>query len=379
MNLTEFNAIMLLSDGFGGFGGISQFNKDFLTAVDRSGLVTRTLVFPRLIRQRLDQELPETVVYFRHSAAGKSNYFRQLMRGLRLSSDVNLVICGHLHLLPLAVLAAKIKRARLALIIHGIEAWQPTQYRLANNLVSQVDSVVSVSRFSAEKFSSWSGIETKRAFILGNCVDLGRFVPMPRDTALAARYGLGGHSVIMTLGRLANRERYKGFDEVLEVLPVLVKDLPTLRYLIVGDGDDRQRLEAKVKTLGIQKYVVFAGKPSEEEKVAHYSLADAYVMPSSGEGFGIVLLEAAACGVPVIGSAVDGSKEALLGGAIGQLVDPRDLGALRYAIRTLIESKSAHSRSPGVEFFGVPAFQDKVRYWLEGEVDASARAAAMAA
>src|ERR1700722_10897505 len=171
MKLVEFNAIMLLSDGFGGFGGISQFNKDFLSAVDKSGVVTRTLVFPRLIRQRVDQELPETVVYFRNSAAGKSNYFWQLMRGLHLSSDVQLVICGHLHLLPLALLAAKIKRARLALIIHGIEAWQPTQYQLANSLVSKIASLISVSRFSAEKFSSWSGIDASKAFILGNCVD----------------------------------------------------------------------------------------------------------------------------------------------------------------------------------------------------------------
>jgi phosphatidylinositol alpha-1,6-mannosyltransferase len=375
MKLAEFNAIMLLSDGFGGFGGISQFNKDFLSAVDESGVVTRTLVFPRLIRQRVDQELPETVVYFRNSAAGKSNYFWQLMRGLRLSSDIHLVICGHLHLLPLALLAAKIKRARLALIIHGIEAWQPTQYQLANSFVSKIDTLISVSRFSAEKFSSWSGIDASKAFILGNCVDLGRFVPMARDAALAARYGLEGRSVIMTLGRLANRERYKGFDEVLEILPELVRAIPDLRYLIAGDGDDRPRLEAKVKRLGIQECVVFAGKPSEEEKVAHYSLADAYVMPSSGEGFGIVLLEAAACGVPVIGSTVDGSKEALLGGALGRLVDPRDLNALRAAVRTMVEAKLEHSRPPGVEFFGVPAFQDKVRQWLETEVSAGTRPA----
>ena len=375
MKLVEFNAIMLLSDGFGGFGGISQFNKDFLSAVDKSGVVTRTLVFPRLIRQRVDQELPETVVYFRNSAAGKSNYFWQLMRGLRLSSDIHLVICGHLHLLPLALLAAKIKRARLALIIHGIEAWQPTQYQLANSLVSKIDSLISVSRFSAEKFSSWSGIDASKAFILGNCVDLGRFVPMARDAALAARCGLEGRSVIMTLGRLANRERYKGFDEVLEILPELVRGIPDLRYLIAGDGDDRPRLEAKVKQLGIQEYVIFAGKPSEEEKVAHYSLADAYVMPSSGEGFGIVLLEAAACGVPIIGSTVDGSKEALLGGALGRLVDPRDLNALGAAVRAMIGAKLEHRRPLGVEFFGVPAFQDKVRQWLETEVSAGTRPA----
>jgi glycosyltransferase involved in cell wall biosynthesis len=370
VKLVEFNALMLLSDGFGGFGGISQFNRDFLSAVDKSGLVTRTLVFPRLIRERLDHDLPESLVYFRRSASGKSEYFWQLMRGLHLSANIHLIICGHIHLLPLAVLAAKIKRARLALIIHGIEAWQPTQYRLANNLVSRIDSLVSVSKLSAERFGGWSDIETEQAFILGNCVDLKRFVPTPPDKTLAARYGLEGHRVIMTLGRLANRERYKGFDEVIDVLPALVKDVPSVKYLIAGDGDDRRRLQAKVQKLGMQEYVVFAGKPSEEEKVAHYSLADAYVMPSSGEGFGIVLLEAAACGVPVIGSAIDGSKEALLGGALGQLVDPKDLDGLRHAIRDLLEARPARYRPSGIENFGVPAFDDRVRIWLESQMDA---------
>jgi glycosyltransferase involved in cell wall biosynthesis len=88
-----------------------------------------------------------------------------------------------------------------------------------------------------------------------------------------------------------------------------------------------------------------------------------------------VLLEAAACGVPVIGSTVDGSKEALLGGALGRLVDPRDLHALGAAVRTMIGAKLEHSRPPGVEFFGVPAFQAKVRHWLETEANAGTRPA----
>jgi phosphatidyl-myo-inositol dimannoside synthase len=72
--------------------------------------------------------------------------------------------------------------------------------------------------------------------------------------------------------------------------------------IIVGDGDDRSRLEEKLKSLGLSRQIIFAGKIPEHEKVSHYCLADAYVMPSHGEGFGIVFLEALACGVPVIGA-----------------------------------------------------------------------------
>lgn len=370
MKLTEFNVMMLLTDGFGGFGGISRFNRDYLTALDSCGMVTRTLAFPRVIRDRIEEELPESVVYFRASAAGKSRYFWQVMRGLHLSPEVNLVICGHIHLLPLAYAAAKAKRARLALIIHGVEAWKPTRYPMANMIASRVDAVIAVSRLSAQRFARWSSVASDRIFVLGNCVDLDHFTPMPRDERLAARYGLTGHRVIMTLGRLADRERYKGFDEVLDVLPLLVRKIPDIKYLIVGDGDDRPRLEAKADLLGLNRHVVFAGKTSESEKVAHYSLADAYVMPSSGEGFGIVLLEAAACGVPVIGSIADGSREALLDGVLGQLVDPKNSDGLAETILRVLELNAPRRRPEAIATFSVPEFQAKVCQWTKRQVHA---------
>jgi glycosyltransferase involved in cell wall biosynthesis len=213
--------------------------------------------------------------------------------------------------------------------------------------------------------------------VLGNCVDLDRFVPMPRDGNLAARYGLTGHRVIMTLGRLANRERYKGFDEVLDVLPLLTQKIPDIKYFIVGDGDDRARLEAKAKQLNIAHHVVFAGTTSEAEKVAHYGLADAYVMPSSGEGFGIVLLEAAACGVPVIGSLADGSREALLDGALGRLVDPRNPKMLADTILNVLTSDAPRRRPEAIAAFGVGEFQTKACRWTRLQMEAvHSRAAA---
>ncbi len=370
MKLAEFNVMMLLTDGFGGFGGISRFNRDYLTALDNCGAVTRILAFPRVIRDRIEEELPESVVYFRASAAGKSRYLWHLMRGLHLSPEINLVVCGHIHLLPLAYAAAKAKRARLALIIHGVEAWKPTRYPMANMIASHVDAVVAVSRLSAQRFARWASIPDDRIFVLGNCVDLDHFTPMQRDERLAARYGLTGHRVIMTLGRLAERERYKGFDEVLDVLPLLVRKIPDIKYLIVGDGGDRPRLEARAALLGLTEHVVFAGKTSESEKVAHYSLADVYAMPSSGEGFGIVLLEAAACGVPVIGSIADGSREALLNGALGDLVDPKNPDQLAATILRLLESNAPRRRPEAITAFSVPEFQGKVCQWTKWQMDA---------
>ena len=149
----------------------------------------------------------------------------------------------------------------------------------------------------------------------------------------------------MTLGRLASEERYKGFDEVIEALPELARKIPNISYLICGDGPDRARLEEKARSLGVHDRVVFAGFITEARKVDYYRLADAYIMPSRGEGFGIVLLEALACGLPAMGSTVDGSREALLEGALGELVDPANAGQVVTGImNTLARRKGVPDR-----------------------------------
>lgn len=361
---------MLLSDGFGGFGGISRFNRDFLTALDISPDVARVYVLPRLILETISESIPETVVYDRKAAAGKVAFLlRVLAHGLH-DDGTNLVICGHLNLLPAAYFLARVQRARLALVIHGIEAWEPTKNRLVNRLARRVDAFIAVSSYSAGRFASWSLVPPDRGYVLPNCVDLERFLPGQREQELAARYGLEGKKVLVTLGRLASEERYKGFDEVIGALPELVQRFPDLVYLVVGDGHDRNRLAQKAKNLNVGDNVIFAGRIHEQEKVAHYNLADVYVMPSSGEGFGIVLIEAAACGLPVIGSNADGSREALLGGQLGQLVDPRDRAALIEAVTHALDHPGPHCRLAAVETFSTVNFRRRVSSWARHQLGA---------
>lgn len=358
---------MLLTDGYGGFGGIAKFNRDLLEALDGCALIRRIWCFPRVIPDKISGRLPENVVYNRRAAVGKLTYVREvILHALVPGAARHLVICGHLHLLPLAWLVARHKRATLALVIHGIDSWTPSVHFLANNLAGRVDAVLSVSEYSARLFSAWSKVAEKKTTILPNTVSLDDFRPAKRDQSLAERYGIGpGRKVLITLGRMAKEERYKGFDEVLEAMPKILRSIPDVLYVAAGDGPDRARLEAKARSLGIIKHVVFPGRILEEEKTAHYNLADVYVMPSSGEGFGIVLLEAAACGVPVIGSAVDGSAEALLGGKLGHLVDPRDIEGLAVSIIDALREKSRRVRPDGIETFSTTAFRRRVFSWIE--------------
>jgi phosphatidylinositol alpha-1,6-mannosyltransferase len=156
---------------------------------------------------------------------------------------------------------------------------------------------------------------------------------------------------------------------VIEAMPRLLARFPDLKYLVVGDGSDRPRLEAKSVTLGVADRVVFAGHIAEAEKVAHYNLTDAYVMPSFGEGFGIVLIEAAACGVPVIGSRTDGSREALLDGRLGRLVDPHRENEIVDAVAAVLGTHAERQRNPLVRTFSFQNFTARVAEWARAQSD----------
>jgi len=147
------------------------------------------------------------------------------------------------------------------------------------------------------------------------------------------RLGIADGPTILTVGRLASTERSKGHEAVFALLQALRRRFPDLIYLIAGEGDDRPRLEQKARALGLGADMVrFLGYVPDAELPDLYRLADLFVMPSETEGFGIVYLEAAACGLRVLGGAGDGSGDAIQDSRVGATVDPHDPDALLAAI-----------------------------------------------
>jgi glycosyltransferase involved in cell wall biosynthesis len=244
---------------------------------------------------------------------------------LKAKHAVDVVVCGHLNLMPIAWLLGKRHMAPVVLCIHGIDAWQPTSRPLTNIMARLAHHVLSVSKVTRDRFAAWSGTPLNHISILPNTVHLEGLGPGDRNLELEAKFGLAGRKVILTFGRLDSEERQKGFDKVIEAMPALLAKDPSITYLIAGSGPDRSRLEGKAKGLGVADHCVFTGFVSSEQKADIFRLADVFAMPSKGEGFGIVLLEAMACGVPVVGSTKDGTREALRDGALGILVNPDDI------------------------------------------------------
>ena len=349
---------VLLTDGFGGHGGIAKFNRDMLTALCSIPGCEEVTALPRLMPDP-PGPLPSKLVYSAAGLRGKSRYLAAVLRQVLFGRKPDLVLCAHIHLLPLAWLCRMLSRARLILVVHGVDAWQPTRSRLANRLACRVDRFIAVSDFTRRRFSAWSGAPLEHGVVIPNCIQQENFGPGPKDPALLRRYGLEGRTVLMTLARLSADERYKGIDEILEALPSLSESIPDLSYFIAGDGTDRGRLEAKAISLGLGSRVVFAGRITESEKAAHYRLADAFAMPGFGEGFGIVYLEAMACGVPVVASKADASREALRDGKLGIVVDPRNRGELQAGILEALR-RPRGVVPEGLDYFSFENFQRRL-------------------
>lgn len=328
--------LALMPDAYRGFGGIAQYNRDLIDALVSSDRVDQIVSLTRHLpdsNSRLESPSPKLVQKFLPGST-----LRYLTQALRLAARLrpDVILCGHIHLLPVAALVKRLTGGRLVLEAYGIEAWQ-RRPGLRSWGTGEVDLVISISRFTRELMMRWSEIEPHRIRVVPNAVHLNRYTNSEKPGYLVQRYGVDGKRVLLTVGRLLEVERYKGQDKIIELLPKLLTRFPNLVYIVVGDGGDRVRLEKMVATLALQEHVVFAGRIPEEEKVDHYNLADAFAMPSTSEGFGFVFLEAAACGVPVLGGRIDGSRDALVDGRLGVMVDPEDLEELLAGLETILQ------------------------------------------
>ena len=345
--------LVLCTDSYGGYGGIALYNRDFIEALAAHPRVDEVEVIPRVISSGTLEPRPPNVRFVADGAGGRLRYLREIRKLLAERPRFDLVVCGHVNLLPFA----RMFQRPTALLIYGIEAWKEKRKGTARHL-SHVDAVVSISDITRDRFVGWSHFAGP-THILPNAIHLDWYGVRERDAALASRLGVEGRRVVLTFGRIELAERYKGFDEVLDVLPQLIRAVPDIAYVVAGSGGDVPRLRRKAAQLGVSDRVVFTGMVEESEKPALYGIADVYAMPSRGEGFGFVLLEALACGVPVIASRHDGGYEAIRRGELGRAVDPASAAEIRTAIvETLGERKRGVPE--GLDYFAFPRFVSRL-------------------
>ena len=200
---------------------------------------------------------------------------------------------------------------------HGIEAW-PRPSRAQRAALEAADLVLCVSRHTRSAVLSWAAIAPERVLVVPDTVREA-FTPGDGSTQRAA-LALEGKRVLLTVGRMDPRERYKGHDRVIAAISNLVAKGHDICYVVVGEGADRIRLEALARDAGVSERVRFLGRVGLQTLVEIYRMADLFVMPSTGEGFGVAFLEAMASGTPALGLDVAGARDALADGQLGTAV-----------------------------------------------------------
>jgi phosphatidylinositol alpha-1,6-mannosyltransferase len=246
------------------------------------------------------------------------------------------VICLHLHLAAVGWLLASARRARLHVFLHGIEAWR--RLAIVERLVlARAGTIIANSAHTARRFR-----EANPAL-----------APLPiqicllgvaeLDVAVSPSEARAGDDLPFALivGRMVAEERYKGHDLLLDVWPRVMAEVPAAQLVVAGDGDDRKRLQARAAALGDR--VRFTGRVSREALTALYRRCAFFVMPSLGEGFGLVFVEAMRAGKACIGGA-GAAAEIISDGVTGLVVDPRSPADVVAAVVRLFREPATRER-----------------------------------
>lgn len=212
---------------------------------------------------------------------------------------------------------------------------------------AEADAIVMVSESGAADLGRRFGVPRGRITLVPNGVDLSRFKPEAPESGLLGRYGLAGRRVVVTVARLVPR---KGVDRLIRALPAVVAAVPDLVHLVVGEGECRAALEAQARELRLDGCVIFAGQVPDVELAAHFRLGEIFALTNrrtedgEDEGFGLVFLEAMACGVPVLGGRAGGVPEVVADGETGLLVDANDTPAVAAALILMLSDAALRER-----------------------------------
>ena len=334
-------------------GGISQMMWNIATSLgpDRVCCLTGVSADRRSVARSFEPR-----VYRRPAVFAKSKYIQATIGAASL---IEIMIRERPQVLQLATvyeyaLGLLLRRwLKLPFIVYAngneiLDALQNSWHkpRLA---LQHADRVIAISRFTAGLVQK-AGVPSHRIEIVHPGCDIDRFRPMPAKIELRTKLLVDRckDRVVLTVGNLVAR---KGHDVIIRSLPRLLKTVVDVTYLIIGDGPYRRELERLAVAMGVKDHVIFQGKVPDEDLPDIYAVSDVFVMPSREhleacdvEGFGIVFLEASACGKPVIGGRSGGIPDAIEEGVTGLLVDPLDSDDVADAMTRILLDRELSDR-----------------------------------
>ncbi|TXC81398.1 glycosyltransferase family 4 protein [Luteibaculum oceani] len=342
-----------------GNGGIEKFNRSLISALDKRFIVRSLALHDASFSEYRENHkgYSGSIIHFAIS------FLWQCIR-------TDKIILGHLNLAPVALLSTIFfPKKKYFLVIHGLELWLPLSF-FKKQLLKRVDKCITVSSFSSQRLQR-IGIPREKIQILHNTVGVNDYPVVQSQSNLEqwkSHYTSIKNSFIMlTTARMSSNEGYKGYDRVIKSLPIILKKIPNIHYVLVGkyDEQEKQRLDNLINQYQVQNHVTFTGFVSEDELRIWMTQSNLFIMPSTMEGFGIVYIEAMASGTPVIAGNKDGSVDALAGGELGMLVDPESVDEIANAVIHIHNNyehvlKGEALRAAVIRKFGFEVFSKKV-------------------
>lgn len=271
-----------------------------------------------------------------------------LKYAVQAGSNTDVLLLSHVNLLPVAMLVKILHPAvKIVLICHGTEIWRPLAWYKRKFLQRHV-VLWSVSRYTSLKVMQQHQIRKRQIHIIPNGLDPFFIVPsqLKKPESLLAKYNLKNNCIVfLSLARMTQHDQDKGYEQLIHLLPLLMEGKINFCYLIGGETDEHEkfRLQQLIRKYDLHHHVKMIGFIPEDELVPHYLLADLFILPSKKEGFGLVFIEAAACGCRIICGKDDGSCAAVLHGQLGKMIDANHRVEFHEAVLSSVNS----CRRPG--------------------------------
>jgi phosphatidylinositol alpha-1,6-mannosyltransferase len=360
-------------------GGIQVYLTDVLTALESGCSSAQVTIINKLDTHRPTDRFASNHLSFRFSGNTSAplqtlNFVRQIMQAL-IAQRPHLILCGHLNFAPVVLWVHRLLDIPYWILVYGIDTWDVTSASKINAL-RHAKQIVSISGYTRDRLIQEQQLPAHQISILPVTFDASRFAILSKPDYLLQRYHLqSDQPILLTVARLADSDRFKGYDQVLKALPHIRQTLPNVHYLIVGKGRDRPRIEGLINELDLQNCVTLTGFVPDDELCDHYNLCDVFAMPSKREGFGIVYLEALACGKPALGGNQDGAVDALCGGKLGALIDPDDIDGIAQTLVQILQGIYPNDlmydpealRQTVIDTYGFEQFQRRLTDLLQGE------------
>lgn len=275
-------------------------------------------------------------------------YYWQSFRALRRlvkEQDIDYIHCG--RVLPEGLMAWMLRKTLgipYLCYVHGEDLEASALSRELNSLTKLVmrgaEKIICNSHNSANIVSRVDESVNHKVTVMHPGADTKKFSPIESmDNDFLSCMGWQGKKVILTVGRLQAR---KGQDKMIEAMPEILKRCPQAHYVIIGHGESRSHLEDLIDSLELKEHVQMLTDCDDETMIKCYQHCDVFILPNRTEGqdiegFGMVLVEAQACAKPVIAGNSGGTKETLISGETGEIVDATDVSALAAVITKFIE------------------------------------------